>query len=85
MPADRASLSTRLSAGASSTLGTRSSGRIVRLEMYNFKSYSGRRVVGFDLVEVCPGPNPKEPEWDACVGARALYKLCGCATASLKD
>ena len=46
MPADRASLSTRLSAGASSTLGTRSSGRIVRLEMYNFKSYSGRRVVG---------------------------------------
>lgn len=48
-------------------------------------SDSGRRVVGFDLVEVCPGPNPKEPEWDACVGARALYKLCGCATASLKD
>jgi len=36
----------------------------------------GRRVVGFDLVEVAPG-SPSEPEWDANVGARALYKLCG--------
>ncbi len=35
---------------------------------------SGRRIVGFDLVEVCPGP---EDEWDANVGARVLYKLCG--------
>jgi agmatinase len=35
---------------------------------------SGRRVVGFDLVEVCPGP---DDEWDANVGARVLYKLCG--------
>src|SRR5205814_1088872 len=34
---------------------------------------SGKRVVGFDLVEVCPG----ETEWDANVGARLLYKLCG--------
>ena len=31
------------------------------------------RVVGFDLVEVCPGVG----EWDANVGARVLYKLCG--------
>ncbi len=40
---------------------------------------SGRRVVGFDLVEVAPG-NPGEPELDANVGARVLYKLCGTAT-----
>ncbi len=37
---------------------------------------SGRTVVGFDLVEVAPGPED-EPEWDANVGARVLYKLCG--------
>lgn len=37
---------------------------------------SGRKVVGFDLVEVAPGPDA-EPEWDANVGARLLYKLCG--------
>lgn len=36
---------------------------------------SGRRIVGFDLVEVAPGPD----EWDANVGARLLYKLCGAA------
>jgi len=36
---------------------------------------SGRQVVGFDLVEV--GPDP----WDANVGARILYKLCGMAAA----
>jgi agmatinase len=35
---------------------------------------SGKRVIGFDLVEVCPGP---DDEWDANVGARVLYKLCG--------
>lgn len=34
---------------------------------------SGRTVVGFDLVEV----GPAEDEWDANVGARLLYKLCG--------
>jgi agmatinase len=38
---------------------------------------SGRRVVGFDLCEVVPGP--KGDEWDANVGARVLYKLIGCA------
>jgi agmatinase len=37
---------------------------------------SGKEVVGFDLVEVAPGPE-NEPEWDANVGARILYKLCG--------
>jgi agmatinase len=39
---------------------------------------SGKQVVGFDLVEVAPGPE-SEPEWDANVGARVLYKLCGLA------
>jgi len=39
---------------------------------------SGRRVVGFDLVEVAPGAD----EWDANVGARVLYKLCGAALRS---
>jgi agmatinase len=36
---------------------------------------SGRRVVGFDLVEVAPDPNGGE--WDGNVGARLLYKLVG--------
>ncbi|MDF1837331.1 MAG: agmatinase family protein [Planctomycetota bacterium] len=42
---------------------------------------SGRRVVGFDLCEVSPGPegDPDGTGWDAVVGARLLYKLCGCA------
>ncbi len=38
---------------------------------------SGRKVVGFDLVEVTPDPDEAEPDWDANVGARILYKLCG--------
>ncbi len=42
---------------------------------------SDRTIIGFDLNEVSPGlkPRPNEPEWDANVGARALYKLCGAA------
>lgn len=36
---------------------------------------SGRKIVGFDLNEVAPGPDGDE--WDANVGARLLYKLCG--------
>jgi len=43
---------------------------------------SGRRIVGFDLSEVCPGVDTREPEWDANVGARMLYKLCGAAAMS---
>jgi agmatinase len=39
---------------------------------------SGRRVVGFDVVEVAPGMKGG-PEIDAVCGARALYKLCGIA------
>jgi agmatinase len=36
---------------------------------------SGRRIVGFDLVEVAP--DPEGGEWDANVAARLLYKLIG--------
>jgi agmatinase len=41
---------------------------------------SGRTVVGFDLNEVSQGPDGDE--WDANVGARVLYKLCGAALRS---
>ena len=34
---------------------------------------SGRKIVGFDLNEVAPGP--EGDEWDANVGARLLYKM----------
>jgi agmatinase len=37
---------------------------------------SGRRIVGFDLNEVAPSGNEGD-EWDANVGARLLYQLCG--------
>ncbi|MDZ4675910.1 MAG: agmatinase family protein [Oligoflexia bacterium] len=36
---------------------------------------AGKKIVGFDLNEVAPGP--KGDEWNANVGARLLYKLCG--------
>ena len=42
---------------------------------------SGRHLVGFDLNEVAPAPGNKD-QWDANVGARLLYKLCGWALAS---
>jgi agmatinase len=38
---------------------------------------SERRIVGFDLNEVAPGPDGDE--WDANVGARMLYKMIGWA------
>jgi agmatinase len=34
---------------------------------------SGRKIISFDLTEVSPGPT----DWDANVGARLLYQLCG--------
>ncbi|MDT8287191.1 MAG: arginase family protein [Elusimicrobiales bacterium] len=40
---------------------------------------SGRRVIGFDLCEVCPAG---EGEWDGNVGARMLYKLSAWTLAS---
>lgn len=44
---------------------------------------SGRKIVGFDLNEVAPAPDPEgADEWDANVGARLLYKLCGWAVRS---
>ena len=46
---------------------------------------SRSRVVGFDLVEVSPGDDDsggsggRGGEWDANVGARVLYRMCGAA------
>jgi agmatinase len=37
---------------------------------------SGRRIVGFDLVEVAPNLERPADEWDLNVGARLLHKLC---------
>lgn len=39
---------------------------------------SKRKIIGFDLNEVAPG----DDEWDANVGARQIYKLCGWTLAS---
>ena len=43
---------------------------------------SGRSVVGFDLCEVAPSRDGSE--WDANVGARVLYKLCGLALTQVR-
>lgn len=49
---------------------------------------SGRKIIGFDLTEVAPAKTESlsehdtSAEWDANVGARLLYKLCGWALAS---
>ncbi|WP_304953908.1 agmatinase family protein [uncultured Alistipes sp.] len=40
---------------------------------------SGRRIIGFDVVEVAPAP---EERTDAITGARVLWKLCGLALKS---
>lgn len=37
---------------------------------------SGKKVVGFDLVEVAPDPDSSVRSIDAVVGARVLYKMC---------
>ena len=42
---------------------------------------SGRKVVGFDLVEVAPDPTGVS-EWDGNVAARVLYKMIGFALMS---
>ncbi|UXP32371.1 agmatinase family protein [Reichenbachiella agarivorans] len=36
---------------------------------------SGRQIIGFDLCEVAP--QPYDQQWNANVGARVLYQLCG--------
>jgi agmatinase len=41
---------------------------------------AGKQIVGFDLNEVAPGRDGDD--WDANVGARVLYKLCGWALRS---
>ena len=41
---------------------------------------SGKRIIGFDLNEVAPGPT----DWDANVGARMLYQLCNWMAVSQK-
>jgi agmatinase len=43
---------------------------------------SGKKIIGFDLNEVAPGP--ESDEWDANVGARLLYKLTGFTLVSQK-
>jgi agmatinase len=42
---------------------------------------SGRKIVGFDLVEVAPDPTAAT-EWDGNVAARVLYKMIGFALMS---
>ena len=54
--------------------------------LFEFLSEKGFEVLGFDLCEVAPEPLATQPqnaweEWDALVGARILYKLCGTVTA----
>ena len=39
---------------------------------------SGRRIIGFDLCEV----GDSSDGWDANVGSRVLYQLCGALLAS---
>ena len=46
--------------------------------MLQLLARSGKEIIGFDLCEVSPG----EDEWDANVGARILYKLCGALISS---
>lgn len=38
---------------------------------------SGRKIIGFDLVEVSPPQTDETSEWDANVGMRLLYQMCG--------
>lgn len=43
------------------------------IQLLEMLASSGRRIIGFDLCEVAPGPSN---DWDANVGARVLQKLC---------
>lgn len=45
----------------------------------------GKTIIGFDLCEVAPSPHSEQDEWDATVGARVLYKLCGYCIRSQKE
>ena len=46
--------------------------------LFNNILKSGRKIIGFDLVEIGVG----ESDWDANVGARVLFKLCNLLVAS---
>jgi len=41
---------------------------------------AGKEIIGFDLVEVAPGP--EGDEWNGNVGARVLYRMCNLLGAS---
>ncbi len=41
--------------------------------LLNLLVNSGKKIIGFDLVEVAPG----DDDWDGNVGARMLFHLCG--------
>ncbi len=43
---------------------------------------SGKEMIGFDLVEVAPGPDGDE--WDGNVGARVLYRMANLLGVSQK-
>jgi agmatinase len=44
---------------------------------------SGKKLVGFDLVEVAPNLKDKNNEWDANVGMRLLYKMTSASLATM--
>ena len=44
---------------------------------------SGKKLVGFDLVEVAPNTKDKNNEWDANVGMRLLYKMTSASLATM--
>lgn len=54
--------------------------------MYLFRKVidSGRKIIGFDLVEVACGNNPQQ-SIDASIGARILYKMCNLFMKSQKE
>ena len=53
------------------------------LHLIKAVTLSGRKICGLDLCEVSLGENPNpSQDWDANVGARVLYKLCGWAAKS---
>lgn len=43
--------------------------------LISYLHQQGKKLIGFDLVEVSPGENKHNP-WNANVGMRCLYKLC---------
>ncbi len=45
------------------------------LNKENREGINSLAVIGFDLCEVAPQPN--DLDWNANVGARLLYALCG--------